>query len=147
VDVSFFAAVLLFVNALAVLNEQRLLQKSTPPPIYLFILWQLTSLLNMRAVGWAYNPTDALDQDSVKQKITHLLYSIRFLLRSTLLFAFRCVLLLIPVCRDVPQFRCLVSTPCTSSTFSSLVEGPPRVRARTTNATPTWWGSALFLYK
>ncbi len=47
VDVSFFAAVLLFVNALAVLNEQRLLQKSTPPPIYLFILWQLTSLLNM----------------------------------------------------------------------------------------------------
>jgi hypothetical protein len=34
-------------------------------------------------VGWAYNPTDALDQDSVKQKITHLLYSIRFLLRST----------------------------------------------------------------
>lgn len=58
-----FAAVLLFVNALAVLNEQRLLQK----------------------IGWAYNPTDALDQDSVKQKITHLLYSIRFLLRIPLI--------------------------------------------------------------
>lgn len=92
---------LLFVNALAVLNEQRLLQKSTPP-IYLLILWQLTSLLPC-AVGWAYNPTDALDQDSVKQKITHLLYSIRFLLRSTLPFAFRCTCCcLFRVCRDVP---------------------------------------------
>ena len=39
----------------------------------------------------------------MKQKITHLLYSIRFLLRSTLPFAFRCVLLLIiRVCRNVP---------------------------------------------
>jgi len=57
-----FEAVLLFVNALAVLNEQRLLQK----------------------VGWGYNSAD-VDQDSVKHKITHLLHSIRFLLRIPLI--------------------------------------------------------------
>jgi hypothetical protein len=85
-------AVLLFVNALAVLNEQRLLQKSAALPpqrfVNLFDLGigsMLTSPLRACTVGWAYNPTDALDQDSVKQKITHLLYSIRFLLRSTAL--------------------------------------------------------------
>lgn len=60
-----FEAILLFVNALAVLHEERFLRK----------------------VGWAYNPADdiAYGRDSVKQKIASLLYSIRLLLRIPLI--------------------------------------------------------------
>jgi hypothetical protein len=59
---SLIEAVLLFVNALAILNEERFLRK----------------------VGWGYVQGEPLE-DSVKGKIIHLLYSIRFLLRIPLI--------------------------------------------------------------
>jgi len=55
-------AVLLFVNALAILNEERFL----------------------RPLGWANVPGE-LNDDSPKDKIVNLLHSVRFLLRIPLI--------------------------------------------------------------
>ncbi|KAL6058711.1 Immediate early response 3-interacting protein 1 [Balamuthia mandrillaris] len=55
-------AALLFINALAILNEERFL----------------------RPIGWAYSPGEAAEEDSIKEKLIHLLHSIRFLLRIPL---------------------------------------------------------------
>jgi len=56
-------AVLLFINALAILNEERFL----------------------RDYGWAYDPTSELQTDTIRYKLISLLHSIRFLLRVPLI--------------------------------------------------------------
>jgi len=57
-----FETLLLFVNALAILNEERFLKR----------------------IGWGY--TNDLDGNSVKDRIISLLHAVRLLLRIPLIF-------------------------------------------------------------
>ncbi|KAL6052200.1 Immediate early response 3-interacting protein 1 [Balamuthia mandrillaris] len=76
-------AALLFINALAILNEERFLRPSTKHAVSL-PRYYFDSFETGLDVGWAYSPGEAAEEDSIKEKLIHLLHSIRFLLRIPL---------------------------------------------------------------
>jgi len=65
-------ATILFVNALAILNEERFLKK----------------------VGWGYQPPNSMEQQTVKEKIVTLLNAVRMLMRIPLIFINTAVIVL-----------------------------------------------------
>jgi hypothetical protein len=71
-----FESLLLFVNGLAILNEERFLTKSKPPNTLHVHMLKLISQL----VGWGYRQD--MEGISVKDKIITLLHAVRLLLRS-----------------------------------------------------------------
>jgi len=57
-------ALVLFINALAILNDERFLKQ----------------------IGWGYRPPTEMDQENIKDKIVTFLHAIRMLMRIPLIF-------------------------------------------------------------